>query len=89
MDTSRPLECLAYASERSTRFTKRDQDKHIVFLDDVIAVQSQLEYTSLNISHLMDHYRLIRPQYHEHNSSAARALEVLVQEAKRILPVAP
>ncbi|KAF6230760.1 hypothetical protein HO133_000019 [Letharia lupina] len=76
MDTSRPLGCLAYASEKSTRLSNQDQDKYHVFLDDVIAVQSQLEYTSLNISHLMDHYRLLRPQYHEHNSSAARALEV-------------
>lgn len=77
MDTSHTLTSyLACTFERSTRYTKRDKNKYVVFLDDMIAVQRQLDDISLNISHLIDRYRVIRPRYHEHNSSAARALEV-------------
>ena len=46
-------------------------------IDSIIVVQRQLEYTSSNNSHLMDHYQLIRHQYHQQNSSAANALKAL------------
>ena len=51
--------------------------EHATFLDRMTIVQRQLGFIHSNISHLMNRYRLVRHQHHEHNSSAAKALKVL------------
>ena len=52
-------------------------NEHAIFLESITVVQSQLGSIRSNVSHSINRYQLLRHHYHEHNSSAAKAVKVL------------